>query len=155
MADKKAQKQQSDQQVVDLTNDLQRTRADFENYRKRVEAEKQIAAENGATKTVLKLLPVIDTIERATAHIPDDIAEHQWVQGVAGLVKQLEKALADMNLQRIDSKEDTPFDPARHQAIQFDDEAKGETEVIAEELQPGYLLNDTVIRPALVKVTRK
>lgn len=155
MADKKAHKQQPDQQIVDLTNDLQRTRADFENYRKRVEAEKKAASDMGATKTVLKLLPVIDTIERAVLHIPADIAEHQWVQGVTGLVKQLDKSLADMNLRRIDATKGVVFDPAHHQAIQFDEDAVGETEVIDSELQPGYMLHDTVIRPALVKVTRK
>ena len=143
------------QKVNELTADLQRTRADFENFRKRVEGEKAVAYTNGETKAVLKLLPVVDTIDRAIANIPSDIVEHQWVQGVAGLVKQLDKALADMNLKRIDANSGTEFDPELHQAIQFDDEAKGDKEVIAEELQPGYLLNNAVVRPALVKVTRK
>jgi len=155
MADKKTHKQKADADIAELTADLQRTRADFENYRNRVEAEKKIAGEMGATKTVLKLLPVIDTVERAVLHIPEDIAEHQWVQGVAGLVKQLDKALSDMHLTRIKATKGTFFDPAHHQAIQFDDEAQGETEVIAEELQPGYMLNGNVIRAALVKVTKK
>lgn len=159
MSDHKNKKHETDveyeQKLGELTQDLQRTRADFENYRKRVEAEKRTAEHNGATKTVLKLLPVIDTVERAVVHIPQDIVEHQWVQGVAGLVKQLDKTLADMNLKRIDADKGTAFDPELHQAIQFDEEAKGEKEVVAEELQPGYLLNDIVIRPALVKVTKK
>lgn len=155
MTDKKAHKQKSDSHVEELTNDLQRTRADFENYRKRVEAEKQNAAEMGATKTVLKLLPVIDTVERAILHIPNDIAEHQWVQGVAGLVKQLDKALGDMELKRIEADKGIEFNPELHQAIQFDDEATGEKEVIDNVLQPGYTLNGNVIRPALVKVTRQ
>lgn len=138
----------------ELTADLQRTRADFENFRKRIEADKQAAADNGVTKTVLKLIPVIDTIERATAHIPQDIAEHQWVQGVAGLTKQLGKSLTDMNLERIKADMGTEFNPELHQAIQFDDTTNGDKEVIAEELQPGYKLNGAVIRPALVKVTK-
>lgn len=155
MTDKKTHKQKVNPDIAELTADLQRTRADFENYRNRVEAEKKIAGQMGATKTVLKLLPVIDTVERAVLHIPQDIAEHQWVQGVAGLVKQLDKALADMNLQRIVATKGTIFDPAHHQAIQFDEDATGETEVIAEELQPGYMLNGSVIRAALVKVTKQ
>ncbi len=157
MADQKPHKKQSDtaQLIIDLTNDLQRTRADFENYRKRIDAEKKAASEAGATKTVLKLLPVIDTIERAVLHIPADIAEHQWVQGVQGLVKQLDKSLAAMDLKRIVATRGTVFDPSMHQAIQFDDESEGEIEVIAEELQPGYTLNGVVIRPALVKVAKR
>lgn len=155
MADKNTHKQHdANQQVIDLTNDLQRTRADFENYRKRVEAEKAAAGEMGATKTVLKLLPVIDTIERAVLHIPTDIAGHQWVQGMAGLVKQLDKSLADMDLKRIEASKGIEFNPELHQAIQFDDNATGDKEVIDSELQPGYMLNGTVIRPALVKVTK-
>ena len=59
------------QQLGELTLDLQRTRADFENYRKRVEAEKQSAHQMGQAKSVMKLLPVIDTIERAIANVPE------------------------------------------------------------------------------------
>lgn len=143
------------QEVIDLTTDLQRTRADFENFRKRVESDKQSAERRGETRAILKLIPVIDTIERAIAHAPQDIADHQWVQGVAGLVKLLEKSLSELQLTRIDATHGAKFDPEFHQAIQFDDEASGEEEVVDEELQPGYLLGGTVIRPALVKVTRK
>ena len=144
-----------EQQLGELTLDLQRTRADFENFRKRVDGEKQQAMERGEAKTAMRLLPVIDTIERAVAHIPADIAEHQWVQGVAGLVKQLDKALDDIAIARIDAKPGVAFDPELHQAIQMDEEATGEQEVIAEELQAGYTLQGTPIRHAMVKVTRK
>ena len=144
-----------EQQVGELTADLQRLRADFENYRKMVENEKKAAMDAGRTKAVLNLLPAIDTIERAIAHIPEDIAEHQWVKGVEGLIKQLDKSLAQLKLQRIMAQKGTLFDPELHQAIQFDETAEGEKEVIAEELQPGYMLDGRVIRPAMVKVTRQ
>lgn len=143
------------QQIDELTADLQRMRADFENYRKRTDAEKQAARDDGETRAVTKLLPVVDTIERAVAHIPKDIADHQWVKGVAGLVKQLEKSLDALHLKKIDASHGTVFDPELHQAIQFDEEAEGENEVIAEELQPGYTRNGSPIRHAMVKVTRK
>ncbi len=142
-------------QNADLLADLQRVRADFENYRKMVENEKQAAMDAGRTKAVLNLLPAIDTIERAIVHIPQDIAEHQWVKGVAGLIKQLDKSLAQLKLQRIAAEKGTVFDPELHQAIQFDEAAEGKNEVVAEELQPGYLLDGRVIRPAMVKVTRQ
>jgi molecular chaperone GrpE len=148
-------KTENDQKIAELTLDLQRTRADFENYRKRTESEKKAATENGEMKAVLKLIPVVDTIERAIVHIPDDIAEHPWVLGVSGLVKQLDKALAGMSLERIKADPGDIFNPDLHQAIQFDDDTEGNEEVIAEELQAGYTLNGKPIRHAMVKVTRR
>lgn len=144
-----------EQKVGELTQDLQRTRADFENYRKRVDAEKQMARESGQSSTVLKLLPVIDNIERAIAYMPEDLKDNSWAQSVVGLVKNLEKSLESLNLKRIESAPGTAFNPELHEAIQFDEDATGEHEVIAEELQAGYMMNGQVIRHAMVKVTRQ
>ena len=144
-----------EQQLGELTLDLQRTRADFENYRKRVEAEKQSAHQMGQAKSVMKLLPVIDTIERAIANVPEELKDNPWAKGVAGLNKQLDKQLKEIGLEKIDAKPGTPFNPELHQAIQFDEEAEGDKEVIAEELRAGYTLDGAVIRDAMVKVTRQ
>jgi len=144
-----------DEEIIDLTLDLQRTRADFENYRKRVDAEKQAARDAGSSSTVLKLLPVIDNIERAITYTPEELKDNTWVQGVAGLVKNLEKSLEGLSVARIDAKPGTEFDPELHEAIQFDEAAEGDKEVIADELQAGYTLNGRVIRHAMVKVTRQ
>ena len=144
-----------DLQIAELTLDLQRTRADFENYRKRVDAEKAAARESGQSSAILKLLPVIDNIERAIAYTPEELKDNTWVQSVAGLVKHLEKSLESLNLIRIDAKPGTAFDPELHEAIQFDEEATGEHEVVADEMQAGYTLNGHVIRHAMVKVTKK
>ncbi|MDB5161853.1 MAG: grpE [Candidatus Saccharibacteria bacterium] len=154
MAKSKAQ-EALEQHVGELTLDLQRTRADFENYRKRVDAEKVAARESGQASAILKLLPVIDNIERAIAYTPEDLKDNAWVQSVAGLVKHLEKSLEALNLARINAKPGTVFDPELHEAIQFNEEATGEKEVIAEELQAGYTLNGHVIRHAMVKVTKQ
>jgi len=144
-----------EQQLAELTLDLQRTRADFENYRKRVETEKQTARDAGASSSILKLLPVIDNIERALAHLPAELADNAWAQGVVNLRKNLEKSLENLNVHRIDATPGSVFNPELHEAIQFDEEASGEHEVIAEELQAGYLLGTMPIRHAMVKVTRK
>lgn len=144
-----------EQQLGELTLDLQRTRADFENYRKRVDAEKSAAREAGQTSAIMKLLPVVDNIERAIAYTPEELKDNKWVQGVTGLVKNLDKSLEGLNVARIDAKVGTEFNPELHEAIQFDEEATGEKEVIAEELQGGYTLNGHVIRHAMVKVTRQ
>ncbi len=152
----KSKKQEElEQQLDELTQDLQRTRADFENYRKRVEMEKTAAREAGQSSTILKLLPVIDNIERAVGYIPDEIKDDKWVQGIAGLVKNLEKSLEGLNIKRIDAKPGSDFNPDLHEAIQFDEDAEGDKEVIAEELQAGYTLSGRPIRHAMVKVTKQ
>ena len=153
---KSSKKEQELQTKIDeLTLDLQRTRADFENYRKRIDQEKEQARAAGKSGAILKLLPVIDNIERAIAHAPEELKDNKWAQGVANLVKNLEKSLESLEVRRIEAKKGTTFDPAFHEAIQFDEEAEGDQEVIAEELQAGYMLGDTVVRHSMVKVTRK
>lgn len=155
MTDKQKKPNPLQQQVDDLTLDLQRTRADFENYRKRVDVEKTNARESGQASAILKLLPVIDNIERAIMYIPEDLKDNSWAQSVAGLVKQLEKSLDGLNLKRIEAAPGTEFNPELHEAIQFDEDTDGDKEVIADELQAGYTLNGHVIRHAMVKVTRQ
>lgn len=144
-----------EQQIGELTADLQRLRADFENYRKQVEREKTEARTAGSEKTVVGLLPVIDTIDRAVAHMPADIADHPWAKGIVSLSKQLQKMLDELHLTRINAQPGIEFDPEVHQAALFDDSSEGDTDVIAEELQAGYLLNDRPVRHAVVKVAKK
>lgn len=152
---KKNVKSELEQQVGELTLDLQRTRADFENYRKRVEAEKAAAREAGKSGAVLQLLPMIDNIERAIAYAPEELKDNAWAQGVVSLVKNLEKSLETLGVQRIAAQPGTPFNPDLHEAIQFDEDAEGEQEVVAAELQAGYQMGERVIRHAMVKVTRQ
>lgn len=144
-----------EQKLGEITQDLQRTRADFENYMKRSEIDKTSARQAGQSSAILKLLPVIDNIERAITCTPEELKDNTWVQGVASLVKNLEKSLDELNLKRIDAKPGTIFNPDLHEAILFDEDSVGEHEVIAEEMQPGYTLNGRPIRHSMVKVTRK
>lgn len=144
-----------EQKIDELTSDLQRTRADFENYRKRSESEKVSARELGQASAILKLLPVIDNIERAVKYMPEDLKDNSWAQSVVGLSKNLEKSLDNLNLKRIEATTGTVFNPDLHEAIQFDEDATGENEIIAEEMQAGYTLNNQPIRHAMVKVTRQ
>ncbi len=151
----KSKKQEElEQKVGELTADLQRTRADFENYARRAEAEKIAAGQYGQAAAVMKLLPVIDNIERAISYLPEELKGNKWAEGVAGLSKNLEKSLESLNVARIDAKAGTEFNPELHEAIQVDEDAEGEREVVAEELQAGYTLAGNPIRPAMVKVTR-
>ena len=152
---RKKKQDEAELRIAELTGDLQRVRADFENYRKRAESEREMARANGKVQAVSALLPVIDNIERAIAHRPNELEGNTWADGVASLVKNLEKSLESLNLRRIDAKEGTIFNPEVHEAVQFDEDADGEQEVIAEELQSGYKLGNDVLRPSIVKVTNK
>ncbi|OYX43720.1 nucleotide exchange factor GrpE [Candidatus Saccharibacteria bacterium 32-49-12] len=146
---------ESKQAVAELTADLQRTRADFENYRKRTELEKSSARQSGHEAAAIEMLPIFDTIERAISAAPSELRTNEWVKGIMGLAKQLDKAMESINLKKIDSSTGVKFNPEIHEAVQFDDEAEGDEEVIAESLRTGYLSNGRVVRPAMVKVMRK
>lgn len=129
---------------IELLNDLQRTRADFENFRKQVEVQKEQAKKLAADSTVLKLLPLIDDMSRAISANPETLAP---------VAKTLEKTMSELGLKKIETAEGTEFNPDLHDAISMD-ESDGEKEVIAEELRPGYLYNNEVLRAAMVRVKR-
>jgi len=153
MADKKSNREvELEQQVGELTADLQRVQADFINYRTRAEEDRQRGIVAGKAAAILKLLPVIDNIERAVTHMPDDLAENSWAKGVSSLGKSLDKSLADMGVTRIEAV-GQPFDPNLHEAISA--EGEGTHEIVSEELRAGYMLDGQIIRHSMVKVTRQ
>ncbi len=147
--------QKDNEKIAELTTDIQRVRADFENYRKRVESEKQSARDYGQKEMIIKLLPVIDNIERAVGHVPAELSDNTWAQGIVTLQKNLEKTLVSIGITKIEAQSGALFNPDLHHAVQFDEDSDGDQEVVAEELQPGYMLGGQVLREAMVKVTRK
>ena len=159
MKDKKAEKinteiEKTRAELAEMTADLQRTRADFENFRKNVESRVSSAQTLGEKKAILAILPFLDDVERAISHLPSDLAENAWAQNVVKMSKNLEKNLAKIGVERIDSSAGVLFDPELHEAIQFDDEGDGE-EIVAEELRAGYKIRGEILRHAMVKVGRK
>lgn len=133
-----------DPAITELTNDLQRTRADFENFRKQVENQKSQAMSAAKYATVAKFLPLIDDFARALQTYPEQLLPLQ---------KNFEKTLKSLGLVPIDSAPGVEFNPDIHEAVSVEDEG-GETEVISETLRPGYLYDGAVIRAAMVKVKR-
>lgn len=138
------------QQIGELTEALQRERADATNIRRR--HEEQLAGLKSLIKAnvVRDLLPVIDNFERALKHVPKDLEKHEYVSGIQSIVKQFEKTLADIGVEKIKTVGE-PFDPKFHEAVSME-EGDGSTETVSEELQSGYRLGDEVIRHAMVKV---
>jgi molecular chaperone GrpE len=139
-------------QVDDLTNALKRERADAENLRRRHEEEISKLKTRLKSNIVSDLLPVIDNLERSLKHVPKDLEKNDYVKGIQGVVKQFEKTLADMGVERIKTV-DEHFDPKLHDAVSLED-GDGKDEIVSEELQAGYKLGDDVIRHAMVKVKR-
>lgn len=140
---KKAEKNENnDAKIVELTGDLQRTRADFENFRKQVEMQKEQEKKSVKFATVYKVLPLIDDMSRAIATFEE----------LAPLEKSLEKTMKELGLQRVISDKGTEFNPDLHEAVMV--EGEGEKEVIAETLRPGYYYEGEVLRPAMVKVQK-
>ena len=143
------------EKIAELTADIQRVRADFENFRKRTESEKQFARDYGQKEMIIKLLPVIDNIERAVDHVPTELADNAWAQGIVTLQKNLEKTLVSIGITKIDAQSGAVFNPDLHHAVQFDEDSEGDQEVVADELQPGYMLDGQPLREAMVRVTRR
>jgi molecular chaperone GrpE len=140
------------QQIAELTDALQRERADAQNIRRR--HDEQIARLRGTVKmhVIEELLPVIDNFDRALKHVPKELENNDYIKGVQGVVKQFEKTMQDMGVERIQTV-GQPFDPHLHEAVSVE-EGDAEQETVSEELQAGYKLGDEVIRHAVVKVTR-
>ncbi|MEK7153138.1 MAG: nucleotide exchange factor GrpE [Patescibacteria group bacterium] len=137
-------------QLAELTEALQRERADATNLRRR--HDEQIANLKNVVKAnvVRDLLPVVDNFERSLKHVPKDLAGHDYFKGVQAVVKQFEKILSDLGVQRIKTV-GKPFDPRYHEAVSMED-GDGTEELVSEELQSGYTLGDEVIRHAMVRV---
>lgn len=137
-------------QIADLTAALQRERADAINQRRRF--DEQLAGVRATVKAnvVAELLPVIDNFERALKHVPEDLEHNDYVKGVQGVVKQFEKTLESMGVERI-ATVGQPFDPNVHEAVSME-EGDGQQEIVSEELQAGYKIGNDVIRHAMVRV---
>jgi molecular chaperone GrpE len=152
----KSTKTQQDlaQQLGETIIDLQRTRADFENYRKNAEIAAERKASVVKNTTLMKIIPIVDDIERATAHLPAELADNDWARGVIALRDKLLADLSELGVNQINAAPDTPFNPTYHEAVQMDD-AGGEQELIAEQLRSGWTIDGEVARPAMVKVIKK
>jgi molecular chaperone GrpE len=141
----------------------QRTRADFENYRKRVAKETSEALGRGKAELARELLPVIDNLERALASGSDDarardsatrLMEHEaLVEGVGLVLEELRGKLAAAGVEAFDPKGEK-FDPQLHEALSMQPAEGTESGVVLETLEKGYRLNGQVLRPARVVVSQ-
>lgn len=140
--------------IAELTDLAQRTQANFENYRKHVEQDLTRSKQAGESTVVKKLLPIIDTLDSAMRLVPSELQDNDWVKGVIGVHKNLDKMMAELNLRKQNVKVGDEFDYNQHEAI-MNEGGDGDKEVIVEVLRAGYIYNEQIIRPALVKVAKQ
>jgi molecular chaperone GrpE len=140
-------------QVAELTEALQRERADAINLRRRHDEDIAGLRTRVKANVIRELLPAIDNLERALKHTPKDLENNPYVKGVESVVKQFGKTLSDMGVNRIKTVGEH-FDPRFHEAVSME-EGEGNSEIVSEELQPGYTLGDEIIRHAMVRVTMR
>ena len=126
----------------------QRAQADFVNYKRRSEQDKEELSKFANLALMLGFLPVLDDLERALASIPPELAEVSWVDGIKLIEHKLRAGLEVQGLSPVEAL-GKPFDPHLHEAIRQD---KGKEGIVIEEVQKGYKFHDRVIRPSKVVV---
>jgi molecular chaperone GrpE len=137
-------------QVAEYKDGWQRSVAEFQNFRRRVDAEKAETYQNAVGSIIKRYLPILDDMERALATRPADLA---WVDGIELIYRKLQCILDSEGLKRIEA-EGQMFDPNLHEAILQEPCEGYETGQIIAVVQNGYMLGERVIRPAQVRVAQ-
>lgn len=143
-----------DEELRNLHDKYLRICADFENYKKRSMKEQMESAKYANERILKELLPVIDNLERAILHSKETSDLKGLVEGVELTYKQFLDSLGRFGVKVVQSIGE-PFDPSRHQALGQVESDKHDENIVIEELQKGYLLEDRMLRPALVNISRK
>lgn len=145
-----------EQRLGELTEALQRERADAINVRRRAEEDRVKMASYFKASVIKELLPFIDNFDRALMHSPDssDKSLSDWLKGLDSISKQLWQTLDSFGVKKINTIGEV-FDPRYHEAVQMDENSEGSKEIITEEFVSGYTMGDEVLRHAMVKVSMK
>lgn len=141
------------EQIEQLEDRVKRQMAEFENFRKRTDKEKQAMFETGAKSVIEKLLPVVDNFERGLATVPEEQREDPFVDGMNRIYKQLLTELDNIGVKPIEAV-GCEFDPNLHNAVMQVESEEYESGVVAQELQKGYTYRDAVVRHSMVAVVQ-
>lgn len=139
------------EQIAQLEDKVMRQMAEFENFRKRTDKEKQAMFETGARSVLEKILPVVDNFERGLATVPEEQQSDPFVDGMNRIYKQLLTELENIGVKPIEAV-GCEFDPNLHNAVMQVASEEYESGVVAQELQKGYIYRDTVVRHSMVAV---
>jgi molecular chaperone GrpE len=136
-----------------VRDQLLRTAADFDNFRKRSRREVSDAELRGAEGLLKELLPIFDNLERAASHAESATDVQSLVEGIRMVTRQFHDSLGRLGIERIDT-EGTPFDPAVMEAIQHFETSTHPPGTVTNQVQAGYRMGDRLIRPAMVVVAK-
>ena len=151
MEDMKAKLEKAESLSKEYLDKLQRSMAEFDNFRKRTNIEKASMYENGIGDTIEKLLPILDNFERAISSTSEEDKESTMFKGVEMIFNQMVETFKNMGIEELPGVNET-FDPNIHNAVlHIDDENFGEN-VVVEVMQKGYKYKNKVIRASMVKV---
>jgi molecular chaperone GrpE len=131
----------------------QRARAEFANYKKRIEREQAQTYQLASSAVLKKFLEVVDDLERAMKNCPTEIASTEWAQGIELIYRKLLSLLEAEGVTKIEA-EGQPFDPNLHEAISHEEVEGYQEGQIIEVVKQGYRVGERVLRPALVRVAR-
>ena len=150
---KEKKKDKRDERIEELTDQVKRQMAEFENFRKRTEKEKTQMYEVGAKSIIEKILPVADNFERGLAAVPEEQKNDAFVDGMDKVYKQMMTVFSELDVKPIEAvgKE---FDPEFHNAVMQVESEEYESGVVAQELQKGYMYRDSVVRHSMVAVVQ-
>jgi molecular chaperone GrpE len=145
-------------QAAEYLEGWQRARAEFTNYKRRVEKEQSEAYQTATGRVVARFLDVVDDFDRAMQDVPpadtsDSEAMAKWVKGVSLIQRKLQNILDAEGVDRIGAT-GVQFDPTQHEAVTHEDSSEHEPGQVVGVLRQGYRIGDRVIRPALVRVAR-
>lgn len=147
----KKKKDKKDEQIEELTDQVKRQMAEFDNFRKRTEKEKTQMYDMGARSIVEKILPVIDNFERGLAGVSEEQKEDAFVVGMDKIYRQMLTELETIGVTPIEAM-GKEFDPEYHNAVMQVESEEFESGVVAQELQKGYMYKDSVVRHSMVAV---
>lgn len=131
----------------------QRERADFANYKRRVERDQATLSQNIAAEVIKKYLVILDDLDRAMKMRPTEGEAAAWADGIELIYRKLQNILEAEGIKRIPA-ENEEFDPMRHEAISYEESPDHQSGQIIGVVQEGYMLGDRVLRPARVRVAR-
>jgi molecular chaperone GrpE len=141
------------QRSAEYFDGWQRERADFSNYKKRIERDAQLSVQDTTGRIAKKYLPVLDDLERALNHRPASGEGFAWSEGIELIYKKVQAILESEGITEIVA-EGEQFDPTRHEALSQEPSSAHESGQIIEVIQKGYLIGDRILRPSLVRVAQ-
>lgn len=134
--------------VAELTDTAQRAMAELQNAKRRMEEEKDNFAKFACANVFLQILPVFDSFERAKQNLPEALKDNDWVKGIESIVKQFEGIMEQFQIKKMPTVGEK-FNPNIHEAVAS---GEGEKDIITEEFEGGYMIEDQPLKPAKVKV---